>query len=105
MDDKKSVVEALLLALVPLGPTTSKPMFGGFGVFFEGAMFAIVSSKGVVAFKADPINQQEFKGMRKFGKMPYYEVPESDRGDVPKLQHWAKMAIGAAQRAAKKKSK
>lgn len=107
MADKDAVMETLLATLVPLGAAEAKAMFGGYGIFMDGQMFAKISSKGIVALKADGENLPVFEaaGMPKAGKMPYYEVKAVDLEDAVKIQAWAASSIEAASRQPTKKKK
>ena len=98
---KDGTLNDLKTKLSPLGEITHKSMFGGFGLFADGAMFAKISSKGVIAFKADDNNRPDFEnaGMSKAGKIPYYEVAEGDESDTKKLRQWADGAMAAAKAA------
>ena len=100
-------MEKFLATLVPLGAAEAKAMFGGYGIFMDGQMFAKISSKGVVAIKVDGENLPAFEaaGMPKAGKMPYYEVKAADLDDAKKPQAWAVSSIAAASRQPKKKKK
>ena len=107
MADKEAVMNTFLATLAPLGPARAKAMFGGYGVFLDDAMFAKISSKGVVALKADAENLPAFEaaGMPKAGKMPYYEVRAADLEDGEKILAWARGSVAAASRQAKNKQK
>ena len=107
MADKKAVMERFLATITPLGPARAKPMFGGYGVFLDDRMFAKISSKGVVALKADDENLPAFEaaGMPKAGKMPYYEVQAADLQGGEKILAWAQSSAAAATRQATGKKK
>ncbi|HJN61847.1 MAG TPA: TfoX/Sxy family protein [Alphaproteobacteria bacterium] len=107
MADKKTVMENFVALLVPLGPARAKPMFGGYGIFLDDGMFAKISSKGVLALKADDENLPAFEaaGMPKAGKMPYYEVQPADLEDGVKILAWARSSVEAASRQSKGKGK
>ena len=53
--------EGLQLRLLVLGDVTIKKMFGGYGVFDSGTMFALVDSQGGIFFKADDTNRERFE--------------------------------------------
>ena len=93
-------MEKFLATITPLGPARAKAMFGGYGVFLDDQMFAKISSKGVVALKADKENLPAFEaaGMPKAGKMPYYEVQAVDHQDGEKILAWSRGAVAAASR-------
>lgn len=64
--------------LSPIGGITSKKMFGGHGIFHEGKMFGLVSTKGQAYIKFDDSIKQvlEEMGGDQHSKMPYFSVPE-----------------------------
>ena len=74
---------------------TSKKMFGGFGIFHEGKMFALVNSNGEVFLKSDETIQAKFEntGSHSHGKMPYFSIPESVLNDAETLVRWAQDSI------------
>ena len=90
--------------LVPLGQVTSRAMFGGYGIFHEGRMFALIS-ESTLYFKVDDSNRAcyEQAGNRRFKPMPYYEVPADVLEDTAKLHDWVRVSIGIAQATATKK--
>ena len=50
--------------LAPLGGVTIRRMFGGRGIFKDGLMFALLSSRGVFYFKADDGDGAGLRGGR-----------------------------------------
>jgi len=92
-----SVLNAALLVekLNSLGVVTSKKMFGGHGIFYDGKMFGMVDSKGVAYFKSDANLKAEFacQGSVAHAKMPYTSIPEPIFNDLDQLLNWAKKAI------------
>ena len=95
--------EGLQDSLTPLGDIRLKKMFGGYGVFEEEAMFALVDSKGVIHFKVDETNLAQYQAANaeKHARMPYYQVPASVLEDEGALQEWAKLSIAIAKQAKK----
>jgi len=71
--------EGLQLRLLVLGDVTIKKMFGGYGVFESGTMFALVNSQGGIFFKTDDTNRERFEkaGSKKHSRMPYFQVPNN----------------------------
>lgn len=66
---------------------SSKKMFGGHGIFFQGKMFGIVDSQGSCYFKVNDFNSavfEEYKS-RQHGKMPYFLVPQEILDHTEKL--------------------
>jgi len=91
--------------LTPLGDIRIRKMFGGYGVFEEDSMFALVDSQGSIFFKVDETNVQLFEavGSQKHGRMPYYQVPEHVLEDEKVLQEWAQTSITISKKTKKKK--
>lgn len=90
--------ERLVDSLSALGEVNSRKMFGGYGIFESGAMFALITSEGKIHFKVDQSNRKRFEdaGAEKHGKMPYYEVPQSVLQNEQKLQEWARDSMDIA---------
>lgn len=94
----------------PFGVITIRKMFGGAGVYCDGAIFAITGDDGVW-LKVDDVNRAEFEaaGLTPFvvemngktGTMSYYTAPEEIFDDEDALRHWTGLALGAAARAKK----
>lgn len=95
----------------PFGVITIRKMFGGAGIYCDGAIFAITGDEGVW-FKVDDINRTEFEaaGLTPFtvefnngktGQMSYYVAPEEIFDDADSLHYWTALALGAASRAKK----
>ena len=87
--------ENLQQRLVKLGNIRIKKMFGGYGVFEEDKMFALVDSKGSVFFKVDETNQSRYEeaGSKKHARMPYFSVPEEVLVNDDLLEEWARTSI------------
>ena len=95
--------------LAPLGGVTIRRMFGGRGVFKDGLMFALMSSRGVFYFKADDATAPAFvaEGCEQFAPemkgrrpmpMPYWRAPERLFDEPDEFAEWAKAAYAAARR-------
>ena len=103
-------VSHVLDLLQDFGAVTAKPMFGGWGIYRDGIIFAIVV-RGTLYFKADDTNRPRFieKGLDCFtymrkGKtcsMSYYLAPDEVLEDSDELCDWAREAYAAALRARK----
>ena len=50
-------VDRVLQRMAPLGPARARPMFGGFGIFMDETMFALVTRQEVLHLRADDQNQ------------------------------------------------
>jgi DNA transformation protein len=93
--------------LQPLGPVSARRMFGGFGIYLHGTMFALIAYDQLY-FKVDDGNRQAYEepGLSHFtysdgGKpirMPYCETPGEGFEDPEILCAWAREAYAAALR-------
>ncbi|MCI0432007.1 MAG: TfoX/Sxy family protein [Rhodospirillales bacterium] len=90
------------------GPVRARAMFGGYGLYLHGVMFALVAEE-TLYFKTDAANRGTFEdaGMGPFvyetrGRkvaMSYHETPADALEDAEALQELARGAYAAAQRA------
>ncbi|THV25025.1 TfoX/Sxy family protein [Peteryoungia ipomoeae] len=98
-----------------LGHVQIKRMFGGKGIYCEGAIIAI-DLFGEVMLKADEMSSPAFAeaGGRQWvyqreGKspvaMPYWTIPETAYDDPDEMAHWVRLANDAGQRAGVAKPK
>ena len=96
----------VIARLEPLGGVTSRKMFGGFGIFHNGAMFAIIS-KSTLFFKVDDTTVADYRkaGSRQHEPMPYYAVPSSVLSKNSALHKWARAAMNVARSSSQKKAK
>ena len=87
-------------------------MFGGLGLYCDGAIFAIVA-KGQIYLKVDDDTRPVFEaaGLEPFrpraGKstvMPYHRLPDAALDDDDTLLHWGRMAVDAGLRAQVRKA-
>ncbi len=115
MPPSSSYLEYLKDLFSPFGVITIRKMFGGAGIYCDGAIFAITGDEGVW-LKVDDVTRPEFEaaGLTPFivdfnngktGQMSYYNAPEEIFDDNDCLQHWTVLALGAAARAKKPKKK
>ena len=99
----------------PFGVITVRKMFGGAGVYCDGAIFAITDDDSIW-FKVDDVTRETFenKGLEPFrvefdggksGTMSYYNAPEDIYDDEDALRYWTELALGASQRGKKPKKK
>jgi len=113
MPRRSEFVDYLLEQLAPLGEVSAKSMFGGWGIYHEGRMFALVADD-TLYLKVDDANRSDFesKGLlpfrydrtdREVAVMSYYQPPTAALDDRELLCEWAGKGIAAATRAAEKK--
>ena len=97
--------ERLVHTLSVLGNVYSRKMFGGYGIFESGAMFALITSEGKIHFKVDQSNQKRFEdaGAEKYSKMPYFEIPKNVLKNKQKLHEWARDSMDIAHTSKAKK--
>ena len=96
--------EEVLDRLSALGEITSRPMFGGVGLYWRGVIFGIVfqdrlylkiddrSRDDYLARGMGPLRPNERQTLKS-----YYEVPPDVLADPEALLSWAREAIRAAQ--------
>jgi DNA transformation protein len=113
MAKQSEFVTYLLEQLAPLGTVTARGMFGGYGVYHGGRMFALVAGDTLYV-KVDDTSRAEFEseGLRPFryerrdigeAVLDYYEPPAAAIDDREQLCAWAQKGIEAAMRGAKRK--
>jgi len=103
-------------AFADFGEVQVRPMFGGAGVYFDGVMFAMVTSDEGIYLKADDTSKGQFEaegcgpftyvppnGDRPPGIMPYWQVPDRLLEDTEELAIWARTAHDVAVRTQKPK--
>lgn len=98
------ICEEVVETLSSIGNVSSKKMFGGHGIFENGAMFALVNSQAEVFLKVSDTNRPQFEeaGSEQHGKMPYFAVPVDVMEDADTLRDWAKVSIEIAHLSKKK---
>ena len=107
-------VSHVLDLLELLGPVSARRMFGGYGIFLDGSMFALVAGD-TLFLKVDDASRGEFEaaGLEPFrymkkGKayqMSYHAAPEDALEDAELLREWARKAVDAAFRSARENRK
>ena len=102
------LVRFLCESLTPLGAITARRMFGGYAVYCDGVVFALVAHN-VLYFKTDDGNRSDYEalGLQPFKPfddkptvMPNFPPPESALDDPDELMLWARPALAAAIRTA-----
>ena len=100
-------VVSLLELIEPIGPVSWRRMFGGYGLYMEGVMMALVADDELY-LKTDAQSQAEFArvdsepfGYEKNGKtlqMSYWKAPEVVFDEPEDMLHWVQLAVAAALR-------
>ena len=100
----KDFLNHVMDLLDPLYGISNRAMFGCFGIFHEGDMFALITNSGL-HFKVNETNLTAYQeaGSKQFKSMPYYEVPADVLEDRIKLLEWANISIAIGHATAKKK--
>lgn len=101
-------------ALETFGPIAVRKMFGGYGIYRDGLMFALVAGD-TLYLKADAENVRYFDALNlppfeyrrngKLAKMMYYQAPEEFMEDREQAAVWALRSYDAALRASAGKLK
>lgn len=114
MKKQSGFIEFLDEVFEEFGPIEVPKMFGGFGVYHDGTMFALVAND-VLYFKADETTKQHFElmGLPQFEydrngkniKMSYYRAPEEIFDDREKAALWARRSYKVAVKQGTKKSR
>ncbi|HLU04634.1 MAG TPA: TfoX/Sxy family protein [Advenella sp.] len=120
MSVSKDFLEYVLDLLAPLGPITTRRMFGSVGMFLDGRMFAIVSGEDRFYVKSDSQTQAQFdaadcppltyttrkpNGESKTVALSFYAPPASILDDRQQILDWAQLGVEAAARAPEKKQR
>ena len=108
MARSRDFVEFVLEGLQPLRGVSARRMFGGWGIYKDGVMFALIA-RDQLYLKVDDGNRAAYEqaGLPHFtyaekGKpirMPYREAPPEGFDDPEILCAWAREAYAAALRA------
>lgn len=110
MPAKDRFVEFCIERFAPLGRIDSKYMFGGWCLYCDGAVFALIA-EGAVYLKGDKENIPAFeaRGLPAFrpfpdkpGVMKYFQAPPEIFEDDAALREWGGGAVAAGKRAKKK---
>jgi DNA transformation protein len=114
MPDPKTLAfkDAVIRHFNQIAPVSARSMFGGYGLYLEGTMFALIAYEKLY-FKVDDRNRADFEkfAMEPFtynrnGKpveMSYYRLPEDIYDDLGLLQEWLEKATEVARRSKTKR--
>jgi len=105
MKKHSEFVEFLKEVFEAFGPVEARKMFGGYGIYHNGVMFALVADN-TLYLKADESSKTHFesRGLPQFEyerkdktvKMSYYLAPEEIFDDREEAAMWASHAYKAA---------
>lgn len=93
--------------LESIGPVSARKMFGGWGLFHDGRMFALVADD-VLYLKVDAQTRDVFaeagctpfiyRSARGEAAMGYWRAPDEAMDDPEAMRPWARLAWQAAER-------
>jgi len=98
-------IEFLNEVFEEFGPIESKRMFGGYGIYHDGVMFALVADNTLYLkadestkshFESRDLLQFEYARKNKTIKMSYYLAPDEIYDDRDEAAIWASHAYEAA---------
>ena len=76
-------------SLQPLGPVSARGMFGGYGIYLHGTMFALIASDQLY-FKVDDGNRRAYEA----AKLPHFTY--NDKGNAPSACPIARRRVKAS---------
>jgi DNA transformation protein len=96
----------VLEQLAGLGAVSSRPMFGGVGLYCEEHFFGLIADD-TLYLRVDDNNRADYtaRGMRAFRpyadrpqlSITYYEIPAEVLEDAAQLASWAQRSVAAAR--------
>jgi DNA transformation protein and related proteins len=107
MRARNPFVEFLTEQFQPLGDISARAMFGGYCLYCDGVVFAIVAGNELY-LKTDEHNRERFaeRGLKAFQPfeartttMSYYQAPPDVFEDVDAMKDWVGSSIHAGLRA------
>ena len=99
-------LQFIVQKLDPLGYVTSRAMFGGYGIFHEGVMFALIADD-TLYFKVNESNRAMYEqaGSKPFPHgISYWEVPAELLEDDNKPQEWDNTSMEIAHQLSSKEA-
>ncbi|MDF2446024.1 MAG: transcriptional regulator [Moraxellaceae bacterium] len=104
---RQEFAEYVVEQMAQFGPVRARRMFGGFGLYHDGLMFALIVEERLY-FKADAQTQDDFvqRGLRPFtytakGRavaLRYFEAPPDVFDEPDCMADWARSAYACARR-------
>ncbi len=114
MPGRTLFVDQVVDRLNQVAPVKARAMFGGYGLFVEGVMIALIADD-VLYFKVDDHNREDYlaagvepfiyDGKHKPIQMSYYRLPNEIFTDLECLHRWVEAAQGAAVRSKAKNNR
>jgi len=115
MPHENKFVDLVLTLLTPYGDIRARAMFGGYGLYLDGMIFAIIVQDRLY-FKTDAETRPRFlrTGSKPFSyfragekavSLSYYEAPPRTMNSARAIMPWMELATIAARGAAKAKKK
>lgn len=108
MPSRHEFSEHVVELMAAWGAVAPRRMFGGFGLYRDGLMFALIADDQLF-FKTDATTQAQFDqaGCQPFVysaqgkpvKMSYSSAPESCLESAAEMAEWCRLGFGAALRA------
>ena len=108
------IVDTFMSYLLPHGPITVKSMFGGYGIFFDGIIFASIIENELYFRTNEQLQVQfESRGGKQFifessGRrpvaMPYFTLPDVILKNPKELSKWIRQAYSISLKNKKKTS-
>jgi DNA transformation protein len=89
---------------------TSRAMFGGYGIYLDGTIFAIITGDGELRFKVDDSNRAQYEAIsstpfvytghkdKKPTIMSYYLIPEDMMEDRERIETWARQSAALSKK-------
>ena len=89
---------------------TSRKMFGGYGLYLDGAIFGIITDVDELRFKVDASNRAQYEALgstpfvytghknKKPVTMNYYLVPEKVQEDRERLEEWVRQSAALSKK-------
>jgi DNA transformation protein len=111
MPVSQNYCDYVLEQLAGLGKVVAKRMFGGMGLYHKDVFFAVLDDDQLY-FKVDDVSRPDYlsAGMPPFqptkdgpASKTYYQVPNFVLEDEKTVQEWARKAITAAKKKARKR--
>jgi DNA transformation protein len=103
--ERPEFVEHVLELVAPLGGVTARGMFGGWGIFCQGLMFALIAGETLylkvddgnrAAFEAAGLAPFRYHGRTKQVVLPYRMAPPDALDNAAEFLPWARGAFDAA---------